>query len=127
MTRIYHLNLFVEVDDKSLDKLTAMAKNALRASNPDIPVDELVDCPGDAVEEVSVGRMLRGRPPIKFISSSVDAYGVPMPRKKDIQTVIMSPGSLEGYYRQFLREHPPVLDEDGRHTGEFLGYAAKPN
>jgi hypothetical protein len=123
LKRIYKLKMFIECDDKNLDKLMAAAKKIVRAANPDIPEDELVDCPGSAVETVISDRMMCGRPPLDCVQSEGDMYGVPAPDNwNDPKSDVVD---LRDYCARFLREHPPIVDEDDFPTGEFEGYPVK--
>ena len=125
MKRIYRLELFVELDDKNLDGLMAAAKEIVRESNPDMPEEDLVDSPGHAVMEITTARMERGRPPLTCLDTTIDEYGVPMPSKKEHLDLWMV--HWDEYRERFLAEHPPIIDEDNNHTGEFQGYTARSN
>jgi hypothetical protein len=121
--RLYKLVVFVEVDDRSLDKLMVAAKKIVSGGDPDAAADEIVEFPGDAVDMIAVARMVRGRPQLTWVKTEIDAYGVPIPSKKEYAKLGMP--LWEQYHARFLKEHPPILDEDGRHTGEFEGYPTR--
>lgn len=125
MKRIYRLELFVELDDKNLDGLMAAAKEIVREANPDMPEEDLIDCPGQAVVEITTARMQRGTPPLMCLDTTIDEYGVPMPSKKEHLDLWMV--HWDEYRERFLAEHPPIIDEDNNHTGEFQGYTARSN
>lgn len=125
MKRLYRLELFVELDDKDLDSLIAAARDTVRESNPDISERDLIDSPGHAVMEMTTARMERGRPPLTCLETTIDEYGIPVPSKKEYPERWMI--HWDEYRERFLAEHPPIIDEDDNHTGEFQGYAARSN
>jgi hypothetical protein len=50
-------------------------------------------------------------------------YGVPAPDNwNDPKSDVVD---LRDYCARFLREHPPIVDEDDFPTGEFEGYPVK--
>jgi len=78
---------------------------------------------GNAVETVISDRMMRGRPPLDCVQSEGDMYGVPAPDNwNDPKSDVVD---LRDYCARFLREHPPIVDEDDFPTGEFEGYPVK--
>jgi hypothetical protein len=97
----------------------------VRESNPDMPEEDLIDCPGQAIVEITTARMQCGTPPLTCPHTTIDEYGVPMPSKKEYPERWMI--HWDEYRERFLAEHPPIIDEDNNHTGEFQGYAAKSN
>lgn len=121
--RLCKLELFVEYDDKDVEKLMAAAKKLARGSDPEEHAEEWVDTPGSAIEEITRYRMMGGRPPLECIENSIEMYGVPMPTKKEREKTGLI--SWREYHDRFLEEHPPILDEDDFPTGEFRGYPSK--
>ena len=120
MNRIYKLEMFIEVDDKNLEKLIAAAKKIVRASNPDIPEGELISSPGDAIVTIIEDLMYRGRHPLHCVESANDISGVPVPDDwNDPDRPVID---LEEYCSRFLVEHPAIMDEDDFPTGEYEGY-----
>ena len=110
---------------KNLDGLMAAAKEIVRESNPDMPEEDLIDCPGCAVVEITTARMQRGTPSLTCLDTTIDEYGVPMPSKKEYLDLWMV--RWDEYRERFLAEYPPIIDEDDNHTGEFQGYTARSN
>lgn len=63
--------------------------------------------------------------PLTCLDTTIDEYGVPMRSKKEYLDLWMV--HWDEYRERFLAAHPPIIDEDAKHTGEFQGYTAKSN